>query len=66
MPAADSASRNTVSANLVGDGTAIAAGWGLMPTGKPPERVTKTEPSGFVAISGGSKDGLVPAGEVVR
>jgi len=60
MPAADSASRNTVFLQtLSGMGRQSPRGWGLMPTGKLPERVTKTEPSGFVAISGGSKDGLV-------
>ena len=66
IPAAMSASRRVVSANFVGAGTAKVAGCGLVPTGRLPERVTTTEPSGFVATPGELKDGLVPAGEVVR
>src|SRR5215475_6519275 len=65
MPAAVRASRNTVSANLVGEGTGTAAVCGFIPTGRLPESVAVTEPSGLVVNSGESNDGLDPAAEVV-
>ena len=37
-----------------------------MPAGKLPDKVTETEPSGFVTKSGGSKVGLIPAGDVSK
>ncbi len=66
MPAAMRASRKTVSANFVGEGTAMVAGCGLEPAGRLPERVTVTEPSAFVVNSGESNEGLARAAEVVR
>ena len=66
MPAPTSASRKTVSANFVGEGTAMAAGWGLNPMGRLPVSVTLTEPSALLVNSGDSNEGLVPAAEVVR
>ena len=63
--AATRASRKTVSANFVGEGTGKDAGWGAKPSGRFPESVTTAEPSGFVTTLGGSKEGLESAGVVV-
>src|SRR5216684_1709772 len=65
MPAATRASRKTVSANFLGDGTAIDAGCVAIPSGRVPESVTTTEPSGFAEKICGSRDGLESAGEVI-
>ena len=64
-PAAARASRKTVSANFVGDGIAIDAGCAAIPSGRLPESVTPTEPSGFAEKIGDSNDGLESAGEVI-
>ncbi len=66
MPSAWRASRRTVSANVVGEGTAMLAVCGSLPAGIEPARVTVTEPSGFVVKTGSSRVSFPSAATVMQ